>query len=177
MINITIKKAHDSDIPVLESILLDAVNWLNEMGQPLWGADEVAWDALSKKYRINDFHIAYTDGIPSGCMALIDYDPFFWPNVKKGESLFIHKLAVTKAARKSGVTDALMAFFKEQGAVRGIKTLRLDTHALRPKLRAFYERHGFVLVEEKVFKGDCHTAFYVYLLSEATPQIERMIIE
>jgi len=139
----------------------------------LWGANEVTWDALSKNYQIGDFYIAYTNGIPSGCMALIDHDSFFWPDVKKGESLFVHKLAVKKAARKSGVADALMETFKEQGAIRGAKTLRLDTHALRPKLRAFYERHGFVFVEVKVFKGDRHTAFYTYTLPDKKTGWER----
>jgi SAM-dependent methyltransferase/GNAT superfamily N-acetyltransferase len=166
MTDITIKQAQENDISVLESILLDTVNWLNEMDQPLWGTDEIKWNALSKNYKIGDFYIAYADGLPSGCIALVDYDPFFWPDVQKGESLFIHKLAVTKAARKSGVSDALMDFFKEQGVVRRVKTLRLDTHALRPKLRNFYERHGFIFVEVKVFKGDRHTAFYIYTLSE-----------
>jgi len=167
MSEIRIKQAKTEDIPVIENILLDTVNWLNEMEQPLWGALEVSWDALSKNYQIGDFYIAYSDGKPSGCMALVDYEPFFWPDVKKGESLFIHKLAVTKTARKSGIADALMDFFKKQGAERGVKTLRLDTHALRPKLRAFYERHGFVFVKVKVFKGDRHTAFYIYTLPDS----------
>ena len=166
MKKIVIKQATQSDIPVLESILLDTVNWLNEMEQPLWGADEVKWDALSKNYQIGNFYIAYADDEPSGCMALVDYDPFFWPDVQKGESLFIHKLAVTKAARKTGAADALMNFFKNQGMVRGVKALRLDTHALRPKLRAFYERHSFEFIEIKVFKGDRHTAFYKYNLPD-----------
>lgn len=167
MSNIVIKQAQEADIPVLESILLDTINWLNEMEQPLWGIGEVAWDALSKNYQIGDFYIAYSDGKPSGCMALVDYDPFFWPDVKKGESLFIHKLAVTKAARKTGVANALVDFFKKQGTVRRVKTIRLDTHALRPKLRAFYERHDFVFVKIKVFKGDRHTVFYIYTLPDS----------
>ena len=100
-------------------------------------------------------------------MAIIDYDPFFWPGIEKGESLFIHKLAVTKAARKSGVSDALMETFKKHGAERGVKTLRLDTHALRPKLRAFYERHGFNHVKTKILGGKYHTAFYIYTLPDA----------
>ena len=41
MSNIIIKQAAEADTPVIESILIDTVNWLNEMGQPLWGADEV----------------------------------------------------------------------------------------------------------------------------------------
>ena len=171
MSKITIKRAMQSDIPVLESILLDTVNWLNETGQPLWGVDEIKWDALSRDNKIGDFYIAYTDGVPSGCMALVDYAPFFWPDIRQGESLFIHKLAVRKTARKSGAADALIEFFKEQGVECGVKTLRLDTHALRPKLRTFYERHGFVFVEVKVLKGERHTAFYIYTFPETKNRV------
>ena len=39
MSNISIKQAQETDIPVIESVLLDAVSWLNEMGQPLWDAE------------------------------------------------------------------------------------------------------------------------------------------
>ena len=74
MSEITIKQAKTDDIPIIENILLDTVNWLNEMEQPLWGAGEVSWDVLSKNYQIGDFYIAYSDGKPSGCMALVDYD-------------------------------------------------------------------------------------------------------
>jgi GNAT superfamily N-acetyltransferase len=164
MKNIEIRQATEIDIPILEGILLDTVNWLNEMGQPLWGADDVKWDALSKKHQISDFYIAYADGVPSGCMALIDYDPFFWPDVKKGESLFMHKLAVTKNARKTGVADALVNYFKKQGKIHGISVIRLDTHAWRPKTRAFYERHGFVSVGIKICESDPrkNTALYIY---------------
>lgn len=162
MSNITIKQAQESDIPVVESILLDTINWLQEIGQSLWSAETVTWEALSKKHKIGDFYIAYMDGKPSGCMAIIDYDPFFWPDVKKGESLFVHKVAVTKAARKSGVSDALINNFKEQGALRGVSAVRLDFHAKRSRVRAFYERHGFTLAEIKEFGGDRDTAFYVY---------------
>ena len=78
MINkITITQAQENDIPIIEGILLDTVNWLYEMDQPLWGADEVKWASLSKSFHIGDFYIAYSDGDPSGCMALVDYDPFF----------------------------------------------------------------------------------------------------
>ena len=170
MNNITIKQASEADLPILESILLDTVNWLNEMDQPLWGIEDVKWSVLSKKHQIGDFYIAYADDVPSGCMAIIDYDPFFWPDVKKGESLIMHKLAVTKAARKTGVSNALVDFFKEQGKKHGIKVIRLDTHAWRPKTRAFYERHGFVSVGVKVCESDPRkdTALYIYTLPDTT---------
>ena len=160
---IVIRQAREGDVFDIERVMLDAVRWLIELGQPLWGEDEVRWDSLSKKHAAGDFHIAYMDGEPSGCLAIIDYDPFFWPDIRKGESLFIHKFAVTKAARKTGVSDALINYSKKLCAVLHIKTLRLDTDAQRPKTRAFYERHGFELAGLRSV-GDFHQAFYVYTL-------------
>lgn len=43
MSEITIKQARTEDIPIIENILLDTVNWLNDMEQPLWGVGEVLW--------------------------------------------------------------------------------------------------------------------------------------
>ncbi|MCL2055926.1 MAG: GNAT family N-acetyltransferase, partial [Oscillospiraceae bacterium] len=127
---------------------------------------EITWDALSKNYKIGDFYIAYADDIPAGCMALIDYDPFFWPDVQKGEALFIHKLAVIKAARKSGVADSLIDFAKNECVTRKIPTLRLDCDAMRPKQRIVYERNGFICVGEKKMgvKRVFNLAYYVYTL-------------
>ena len=66
MNNIAIRKATEADVPVVEGILLDAVNWLNGMGQPLWDVEEVSWSSLSKQYDIGDFYIACTDGAMNG---------------------------------------------------------------------------------------------------------------
>jgi len=170
MSKVTIKQATLSDISIIEEILLDCVNWLNEMDQPLWKVEDVVWKELSKSYNINDFYVAFIDGNPSGCMAVLNTDPFFWPDIAKGDSFFIHKLAVKKDSRRTGVADTLMDYIKETGKQRGIHAIRLDCHAFRPKLRAFYERHGFVCVDEKVFHDiynvpAYNTAFYVYRIS------------
>ena len=164
--DISVKQAAEADIPVIEGILLNTVNWLKKIKQPLWGTDEVRWDSLSKNYQADNFYIAYIDDVPSGCMVLVDYDPFFWPDVKLGESLFIHKLAVVESARKSGAASTLLDFAKEQGRIHGVDSIRLDTHALRPRLRAFYERHGFVCVNEKVWNNNWYSAFYEYPISK-----------
>lgn len=170
---IEIKQADTNDISVIESILLDALNWLNEMGQPLWKAEDVKWDALAKSYRIEEFYIASLDSKPAGCFVLLDYDPFFWPDVKKSEALFIHKLAVTKAARKQGIGNALMDYSKEEAGRRHISSVRLDCHQHRDKLRAFYEKQGFVCVDEKTFNGKWYTAFYVFTFPNAETDEER----
>jgi hypothetical protein len=94
-------------------------------------------------------------------MAVIDYDPNIWENVAKGESLFIHKIAVKRFAAGQGLSGALIKHAKEMCMDRDITELRLDCHSHRPKLRAIYERNGFVCVDEKVLYGKYHTAFYL----------------
>lgn len=161
MSSITIRQAQLGDTVIIEDILLDAVNWLTEMSKPLWTAEKVLWSALSKTYRVEDFRIAFLDGEPAGCMALVDYDPIFWPDAAKGEALMIHKLAVKRFARKTGVADALIHYAKSEGARLQVSSIRLDCHRYREKLRAFYERHGFVCVDERTLGGKWDTAFYL----------------
>jgi predicted GNAT family N-acyltransferase len=170
--NISIRRTNPGDEPIIESILLDTVHWLDAMEQPLWAENDVKWERLSRENDITEFYIAERDGIPCGCMMVKDVDPFFWPDVPEGEALFLHKLAVANAARKQGVGDALIKFATEEAARRGRKSLRLDCHAHREKLRKFYERHGFECVGEKMYLNvydvpKYATAFYVRRITNA----------
>ena len=93
-------------------------------------------------------------------MALADYDPVFWPDVQKGESLFLHKLAVKRPAGGKGVSNALIHYAKNECRKRNIKYIRLDCHQFRDKVRKLYESEGFICVDERCLWGKYHTAFY-----------------
>lgn len=157
-----VRRAEERDIPAIEAILLDAVAWLDGCGQSLWARDAVSWARLSQSFTPGDFCLALANGEPAGCMALIDFDPMFWPDLQKGESLFIHKLAVVRACAGKGVSKELLDFAKDEAKRRGIGAVRLDCHQHRQKLRAVYERNGFVCVAEKAVFGKYGTAFYVF---------------
>lgn len=157
---IEIKTASEKDIPVVENILADTVMWLNGIDKPLWTENQIRWERLSKDFNASDFCVAYLDGKPAACMAVVDYDPQFWTDIPKGESLFIHKLAVKRFAAGKKLSDALISYAKSMCMDRSISKLRLDCHSLIPKLRAVYERNGFICVDEKILYGKYHTAFY-----------------
>jgi len=149
------------DTAIIEDILRDSVRWLDAIGQSMWREDQITWVRLSRDFSISDFRIALLDGVPAACMAVVDHDPVFWPDVKKGRSLFIHKLAVKRFAAGKGLSDALIADAKAMCVDRGIAALRLDCAQDRPKLRTVYERNGFLCVEEKVVFTHYPTAFYL----------------
>jgi GNAT superfamily N-acetyltransferase len=128
----------------------------------LWNKDQITWNRLSKNFKPSDFCIAFIDGLPVGCMALTDYDPDFWPEIEKGTSLFIHKLAVKRIAAGKGVSSALIEYAKKECIKRELPALRFDCNALIYKLRALYENNGFVCVQERMLFGKYETAFYMY---------------
>ena len=158
-----IKRAAESDIPVIEDILLDAMHWMDSTGQHLWEEHNLRWDGTLKEYygAAENFYILYVDEIPAACMILIDHDPVFW-DLPKGEALYIHKLAVKREFAGKGYSKALIDYAKDTARERGIASVRLDTHQFRPKVRAIYEREGFECVKECTLFGFYHTAFYVY---------------
>ncbi len=159
---IEIKQATKNEISIIEEIMVDVEAFLDSINQPLWERKNVTWHGLSKLFKIEDFYIAYLDHTPVGCMALVDYDPFMWPDIKQGESLFIHKLAVKRSGAKKGVSKALLDFAKDKAVRFGIGEVRLDTDQLRPKVRNVYEKQGFVCVEEKCLFEKYFTAFYLW---------------
>lgn len=159
---INIKQATEKDIPILEEIMIDVVEFLDNINQPLWARQNITWTGLSQHYRIEDFYIAYINDVPLGCMALIDHDPAFWADIEKGKSLFLHKLAVKRSGAKRGVSTALIDYAKQKSVTLGIGEVRLDAHQFREKVRALYESQGFVCVEEKCLLGRYYTAFYLW---------------
>ena len=164
-----IKQADENDILVIEEILLDAVNWLSKSGMKnTWNESNVKWTDLSNSFKINNFYIAYQNELPTACMALTDFDPTFWPNITKGESLYLHKVAVKRAFAGKGFTKELIDFAKRLALSHSINTIRLNCNQHRNKLRKVYENEGFMCVEEKTFFKNHDTALYLCNVRNAT---------
>ncbi|WP_010249836.1 GNAT family N-acetyltransferase [Acetivibrio cellulolyticus] len=167
-----VKQADECDIPIIEEILLDAVNWMSNNGlQNQWNESNVKWSSLSKSYRINNFYIAYQNGLPSACMALTDYDPTYWPNIPKGESLYLHKFAVKRTFAGKGLSKELIDFAKKLACSYCITAIRLNCNQHRNKLRAVYEKEGFICVEEKTFFERHDTALYICIVNDLNPVV------
>ena len=158
-----IKQAEEHDILAIEEILLDSVMWMKKNNlQNQWNENSIKWNFLSKDYQINDFYIYYHNGMPVGCIAITDLDTKYWPEIPKGKSLYIHKLAVKRVGAGKGVSKELINFAKNLSLKNGIDTLRLDCNLQRNKLRMLYENEGFIYAGKKKSKDNCDMALYVW---------------
>jgi DNA-binding MarR family transcriptional regulator len=80
------------------------------------------------------FFIAYSDGLPIGCVILKGYG-HDWAEIKR--------LWVADSARGLGLAHRLMGAAEEAALSLGINTLRLDTNHRLPEAIAMYRKTGW----------------------------------
>ena len=148
-----IKQASNSDISIICSILTEASDWCDENGISNWSKEELTWEGLNKYYNCDEFYLGYLNNLPVAVMALSDCDSKFWNKIQKGESLFLHKLAVRRSVAGKGISIEMINYAKEKAKSMGVKTLRLDTIKERCKLREFYKKQGFEFFDKITIKG------------------------
>lgn len=157
-----IREAIVADIPFIEKILYDAVVWMDANNiSNLWNYDNIKWENLSKNYKIEDFCIAIYDNVPVGCVAITDVDATYWPDIKKGTSLYLHKLAVKREARGKGISKELIDYVKQKAYCQNINSIRLDCNAKRGKLRMVYENQGFQWVKNVLTDKGYEMSLYI----------------
>lgn len=147
--DMVIRQATYDDLAAIEGILLEAVKWLTSINKRGWSEEDIMWTTLAKHYNIHDFYVVEQKKKIVGTFILVDEDPLFWPQLRKGQSLFIHKLCVCRKVAGTGVSKLILDYFKEEGRRLGLKDVRLDCRTAKPELTSFYESHGFELVQYK----------------------------
>ena len=156
-----IRRAEEQDIPQLEQLYRKRVLYNERKGIPQWTLQDVKWETLCRTYRIGDFYMLFDIQLIA-CCCIVDVDPVYWPGRKKGDSLYLHKIATDPDYEKQGYGDIMLSFFKEKGRREGYPDVRLDVRAHKQKLRSFYERNGFQLMEVRSIFQEYQTALYVY---------------
>jgi GNAT superfamily N-acetyltransferase len=140
---IEVRQAAAGDIDTVSSILFEAAKWLEERDMPMWRANELLPERISKDVREGLFFLGDQAGEPAGTIKFQLSDAEFWPDVPADESAFIHRLAVRRRFAGGTVSSALLSWAVERTASVGRRYLRLDCEASRLRLRGVYERFGF----------------------------------
>ncbi|MFL6203981.1 MAG: GNAT family N-acetyltransferase [Acidimicrobiales bacterium] len=85
---------------------------------------------------VGTFLVAWLDGEPAGCGAVkpLDSDP------TKGE---IKRMFTAPAARRRGISRALLVALEQRAAELGYRQLQLETGLAQPEAIALYESHGW----------------------------------
>jgi GNAT superfamily N-acetyltransferase len=167
----TIRQAAPADAQKVSEILREAAQWLERRGAPMWRADELLPSHLAFDVADGLFFIAERDSESAGVMKFQLQDSLFWPDVAQADSAFVHRLAVKRKFAGGEISSALLAFAVERARSLGKNCLRLDCEASRPRLRAVYERFGFVHHSDRQV-GPYFVSRYQYMIPQIEPERE-----
>jgi GNAT superfamily N-acetyltransferase len=147
------------DSPELGSEIIRAVAAdLRERGIPLWEGSDLGVATLCRQSG-SWIITGFIGAAAVAARVLSDHDPQFWPDIAKGRSTFVHKLAVLPAYQGKGLAHEMLDHAARLSLAKGFRVIRLDCAADRPKLCAVYEAAGYSKVSERMV-GRFLTAFY-----------------
>ena len=160
-----IHRAGEDDLDLAAEILEDAAAWVASLGMPAWEtgsflAPEGRGRArLVDALRTGDLYVARIGHRGVATVSLFEEDERFWPGWPP-DALYVHKLAVRRRDAGLGVGEAILRWAAAQATGRGRRFLRLDCPRDDPKIRAYYERAGFV------YRGDLTVGSFAAALYE-----------
>ncbi|MEJ8856830.1 GNAT family N-acetyltransferase [Variovorax robiniae] len=154
-----IRQVGVADAPAVAAVLQEAAQWLVDGGRTLWTAAHVSDERVLRDVEAGLFFADRREGEIVGVNKFELEDLYFWPEIERGTSAFVHKLAVRRQWAGQGVSSGLLAFAKARAESLGLPWLRLDCRADRGSLRALYEGFGFGL-HSVIHKGSVAFARY-----------------
>lgn len=137
------RQALEVDVGTVSDILREAASWLDARGEPLWIDSELLPGRIIDEVVDGLYWLAEEGSVAVGTVRFQLEDSKFWPDLPAAEAVFVHRLAVRRAAAGGRVSTFLLRWAIERARKLGRPYLRLDCDAARPRLRAFYERFGF----------------------------------
>lgn len=143
------RRSITGEAALVSSVLMEAAAWLEGQRAPLWRPADISPDAVREEVDAGSYVLARVDGEVVGVMRLTPRDEQFWPDATPGEALYVHRLAVRRAHAGSDVAPALLEFACSEARSLRCTHVRLDCERARTRLRAFYERQGFVFHSER----------------------------
>ncbi|MCL6625784.1 MAG: GNAT family N-acetyltransferase [Alicyclobacillus shizuokensis] len=162
--NLHVRRVSIMELEDFSAILKEAAAWLQTSGKEMWSAEQVSVDNLLRDYSLDQLFLGHVNDRPAATIILQETDELFWPDVPQGESVFIHKFSIRRVFAKTGLSQRMLYWAKQEAKRRQKKYVRLDCAADRRKLCQFYEDQGFRKVDERLVHT-YPTAFYEYEVS------------
>jgi len=146
---LSIRPARMGEAPDVLAVLREAAVWLEERGIPMWSEEELDPMTVAADVDAGQYVLAISEAFAVGTLRFTLNDELFWPDAVAEEAAYVHRLAVRRSHAGGVVSSALLDWATARARALGRPFLRLDCDAMRPSLRAFYERQGFVFHSEK----------------------------
>ncbi|WP_410495367.1 GNAT family N-acetyltransferase [Cellulosilyticum sp. ST5] len=138
---------NENNVEMFVNALISSAEWLHLMGKPMWKVNDLTVEKILNKYSLEEMKLCYENEKLIGVYILQWYDPLFWPELKGLKSGYLHKLSVSDEYRGKNYGNELIKSAELLCKNNSVEWLRLNCGTLRPRLRNFYEKAGFKMVD------------------------------
>lgn len=157
-----IRQAKIDDTNLINDIFIDVVLWMKRNYLKQWRFRDLKWG--KGPFNIEDYYICFDHKNNAvGFLILTPYDVNnIWKKWNLSRSLYVYKLTVKREYAKLGYSSELIDFSKDFAIKNYYNYLCLHCQAKRFKLRALYEKNGFICIGEDVIKNEKElSSFYI----------------
>lgn len=144
---ICIRQATIADAETMLELWQSSARWLLASGIVQWRPEYFNRDGVVE-FLTNgsDAYVAEIDGVAVGTYVVTWSDPAIWAELDDGHAGYIHRFAVNRNYKGSGIGPYLIRCAEEQIRSKGKKHVRLDCMADNQRLNRYYEELGFRFV-------------------------------
>lgn len=157
--SLVVQVAAPEEMAAVAAILHEAAVWLERHNLALWEPDAFAPGRFMAENAGAQYMLARWHGRPAGTFKYQREDALIWPEAVLGEAAYVHRVAIARQYAGSGLAAVLLDAAAARARQEGCRYLRLDCEYQRPRLRAVYERYGFVFHSQRLV-GPHHLARY-----------------
>ena len=142
----TVRIASPGDLETASAILEEARAWLAAREIDQWTRPfDAAW--LAPKIEARELFIVEQNAEPAGVFRLLWEDRLFWGDRERGESAYIHSLAIRRRHAGTGLGGQILVAIADLAHDRNRANLRLDCVASNHRLIAYYRSHAFIPID------------------------------
>lgn len=147
MNQITMRPAKSAELATVETLLTEASQWLAQRAIDQWQFPPHR-DRITHAIEHGECFLAESDGAVIATITVDDHpDPEFWtPDDQPDDALYVHRMAVTRAAAGEGMGAIMLDWAAKRAADAGKGWLRLDAWRTNEGLHRYYLAQGFTLV-------------------------------
>jgi ribosomal protein S18 acetylase RimI-like enzyme len=142
--DLTIRIASLDEVPIVLDLWKSSGKWLQSEGIDQWNPDRFTLeDVLSYFNNGSIIYLAELDNEIVGTYLITWSDPFIWKELDNTEAGYIHRLAVYRRFKGTGIGLMLLKSAEKQIKLKGKNFIRLDCMADNVRLNQYYRDAGY----------------------------------
>lgn len=171
-----LQKASEDDLQTILDILNAGTRNKIRRGDLAWGMSDHNPETIKTMITEGLFYLAFAESAPVGTLALAWQDIHMWGN-QPADAGYVQRFAVAPGYSGQNIGGQILNLALKEVERYGRQYLRIAVPSGNPKLRTYYENHGFIRADNTVIPPvhPAYSAAYYERVIDGATQTQQTI--